>query len=232
MAGGCPMSIRIFFYVLIAASCSACAHVADVKNKPSAISKQEQPILNSDDNSILKAHNPTAEMTSEEVGLRFLKLIGSIKSVNDLTLENVRKVTQLPMEYSSESRTYLLSNELSETELYYSLNYYEDTKPKEKIFWYEDNRAGEKKLWLEFEAKDDKTPQCGIRLDTYASALKEMGFSMQIKSDKNGLSQSWDISKPTNVIVGYMVTDKSPAPSPDGDLSSVCVKSIFLFVGK
>jgi hypothetical protein len=226
------MIARIFFYVLLAASCGGCAYVAKVKTKPTLISKQEQPNMNSNDNSILKAHNGTVEMTSEEVGLRFLKLIGSIKSAHELTLENVRKVTQLPMEYSSETRTYLFSNELFESDLYYSLNYYEDTKPREKIFWYEDNSAGEKKLWLEFEAKDEKASQCGIRLDTYASSLKEMGFSMQVKSDKNGPSQSWDISKPVNAIVGYMVTDRRPAPSPDGDLSNVCVKSIFLFVGK
>ena len=50
------MIIRVFLYVLLATSCSACTHTAAVKNKPSTAFKQESPAMNATTNTTARSH--------------------------------------------------------------------------------------------------------------------------------------------------------------------------------
>ena len=103
------MIFRVFLYVLLATSCGACTHTVAVKNKPSSTFKQEPPTMNATTNTIAPSkHSSLAEypeVTPEELGRRFLKLLDSINSVEELSLDYVRNIMQVPLQLTP-SRSY------------------------------------------------------------------------------------------------------------------------------
>jgi len=67
------------------------------------------------------------QFTPQEMGQRVLALIDSLKSVDDLSLEHIQKVTGFPMErVSPPGIKYSFTMYLPESGWYYGLDYSED----------------------------------------------------------------------------------------------------------
>jgi hypothetical protein len=170
------MIARIFFYVLLAASCTACAHMADVKTKPSLTATQESPEINATDDN--DTFNPSTlddypDLTPEEMGNRFLKLLSSIDSVDELSWDYVHKIMRLPVKGKA-SHSYDFGMYLPESGWSYIFSYDEapiDDAPKQEQY---------KTISFEFNNPDspgiDTAPICGKNFDAYVTELKKMGF--------------------------------------------------------
>ncbi|HEX7801719.1 MAG TPA: hypothetical protein VF471_03045 [Pseudoxanthomonas sp.] len=183
-----------------------------------------------------------AELTPEEVGRRFLNLIESLKSFDELSSDRVREVTQLPMVIPpSDTDDGFLTMSLPESGWQYSFSYSINAQYPRYT-----NAA------IEFSnIKDDRADMaavCGIDFNAYVSELKRMGFleredmaqydtvpplPVYIDGDVNGRvewSQAQFRRIPTyffsrgNVIVS--IRQQREADAPDAKLYHACVESI------
>jgi hypothetical protein len=230
------MNIRIFFYVLLAASCSACAHVADVKNKPSLTVTQESPVMNTtaNTNETFKPSSLTDyyNVTPEELGKRFLKLLDSINSVDELSLGHVQNIMQVPLKLTP-SRSYDFSIHLPDSGWYYRFSYTEDP-----INYNAPVPQGRKGISLDFENYDnrsaDMAPVCGMDFDAYTTALKALGFNISPEYDsvlgQRGPLIQWNLNRSSAKtslagLSGNML-HQSQAPEPENKFNHACLKSI------
>jgi hypothetical protein len=114
------------------------------------------------------------QFTPEEMGKRTLALIDSLKSVDELSLERIQKVTGFPMKHIRSGHSDVFSLDLSKSNWIYGFNYSEDSATK----------RGWASLYFTDPANPDNhdsgpftdmTPVC-LDYNTYVSQLEQMGF--------------------------------------------------------
>lgn len=229
------MITRIFFYVFFAASCAGCTHASAVKNKPSSITLQESAtMITTTNNSNTFKPSTLAEypdVTPEELSKRFLKLLDSINSVDELSLDYVRNIMQVPLKLTP-SKSYDFSIHLLDSGWHYRFSYNEDP-----INYDAPVPQGRKGISMDFENYDnrnaDMAPVCGMDFTAYTTALKNIGFSVAPQYDtilgQRGRLLGWVIgrgpSASGSTITGVMV-HQSQAREPEGKFDHACIKSI------
>lgn len=120
---------------------------------------------------ISEPHTPEVypQLTPDEAGKRFLKLIDSLKKIDDLSVERIERTMQITMRPTSEKDQQRFTRQLADSGWQYSVDYV--FKP----------RSGKKGLFLEFtnaSTNSDMTPVCGMDFAAYAQALEAMGFTL------------------------------------------------------
>ena len=153
---------KLILPMLATLALSACAHA------PAPDSKKTMPM-----NASAKAYRPHTldehpDLTPEEMGRRMLKLIDSLTSFDELSLERVREVTRLPLYDIPEATSHGFGMHLPASDWYYVLSYYDDPQlPESKNVSYRFHN----KIELV-----DMGPVCAVDYGAYVTALKTMGF--------------------------------------------------------
>jgi len=167
------------------------------------------------------AENP--DLTPEEMGRRFLKLIDSIHSFNDLTLDHVQKIMRQSM-YRTTASSHGFGMHLPESGWYYGFDYYDNPKsPDLKNVSYRVDNDTE---------SADMGPVCGMDFDAYEAALKAMGFK-----ERPDLAQ-YDTGEDGRIVrqrpgIGYtrkdvkiIIIPRVQADSPEAKLNHMCVEYV------
>jgi hypothetical protein len=237
------MIARIFFYAFLAAACVACTHTSAVKDKTNSTALQESATMNVTDNN--DTFNPSTldeypDLTPEEMGNRFLKLLGSIDSVDELSLDYVHKVMQLPTK-GTPSHSYDFSMYLPESDWSYIFSYNEALVDDASI------QERNKTISFEFNNPDgpnvDMSPVCGKHFDSYVTELKKIGFVIgpEItgmgsdsvhRSKKNESLIEWHIfrlsSKTGLLSLSGSIVEQRQEHSANEISNYSCLKSIYI----
>lgn len=158
------------------------------------------------------------DFTPEEVGRRFLKLIDSLKSFDELSSEHIRRVMQLPMANPpSDTDDGFLTMTLPESGWQYSFSYSIDAKfPRYTNAKFEFTNK-----------KDDRADMglvCGLDFNAYVAALKHMGFKEEHPTyDELGRLVDLFYSRGD---VSIRILQERQADAPDEKLHHACVKII------
>ena len=167
------------------------------------------------------------EVTPEELGRRFLKLLDSINSVEELSLDYVRNIMQVPLQLTP-SRSYDFSIHLPDSGWYYRFSYNE--KP---IHYDAPVHQSQKGIRLDFENYDnrnaDMAPVCGMDFAAYAAALTAMGFSYDMILGQRGPLIQWTMNRfstKTGSGLSGLMFHQSQAPEPGDKFHHACLKSI------
>ena len=155
------------------------------------------------------------DITPEEMGRRFLKLVDGLKTVDALTPEYVATQTGLPLKYAPAGKVYSFTLHEPKSGWYYGLDYYQSPA------------AGWKTASVQFNNPTnpgaDMAPVCGLDFDGYAAALKGMGFAMTPTYDMHGNVVEYRFYRgELDVSVGY----REQARSTQAEQTHFCVESI------
>lgn len=154
------------------------------------------------------------KLSAEEASLRILKLIGNLKSNQDLNPKNIAKHTGLPMQHTEDqSGRFGCSGEITAQwgfELY--VIPHPDGGPRRRLT-FDFSRTGSKTASI--------TPVCILDLDYYALALQEMGFESHAARDVHERIIYWWFHRP-DLTVKLYVEDK------DGETPGACVQMILV----
>jgi len=148
--------------VIATLALSACAH------DPAPDSKKTMPM-----NASVKAYRPHTldehpDLTPEEMGRRMLKLIDSLTSFDELSLERVQEVMRLPLYDIPETTSHGFGMHLPASGWRYVFAYYNNPKsPDLKNISYN---------FINKNEAADMAPVCTMDYDAYVTALKGMGF--------------------------------------------------------
>jgi hypothetical protein len=153
---------KLILPVLATLALSACAHA------PAPDSKKTMPM-----NASAKAYRPHTldehpDLTPEEMGRRMLKLIDSLTSFDELSLERVQEVMRLPLYDIPDATSHGFGMYLPTSGWYYVLSYYDHPQLSES-----------KNVSYRFHNKTevvDMGPVCAMDYGAYVTALKSMGF--------------------------------------------------------
>lgn len=161
------------------------------------------------------------EITPEEMGRRFLKLVDGLKTIDDLTLERIIEQTKLPMKYAPLGKVHSFTIHEPKSGWYYGVDFYQDPG------------SGRKTARLVFGNPADKEadmgPVCGMNFAAYASALQGMGFTMADIRDELGRVEEYRFYRPK---ISVMVAHRYQARSPEEKLTLFCVESISIHAAK
>ena len=115
------------------------------------------------------------DLTPEEMGRRFLKLIDSLKTIDDLSQPRLEKAIQIALLPSPEGSGGGVSMHLPESGWYYGVSYYDDSHfPLNKSATYSlINRPADQN---HNDHHADMGPVCGMDFDAYVAELLRMGF--------------------------------------------------------
>jgi len=153
---------KLILPVLATLALSACAHA------PAPDSKKTMPM-----NASAKAYRPHTldehpDLTPEEMGRRMLKLIDSLTSFDELSLERVQEVMRLPLYDIPETTSHGFGMHLPASGWRYVFAYYNNPKsPDLKNISYN---------FINKNEAADMAPVCTMDYDAYVTALKGMGF--------------------------------------------------------
>ncbi|WP_408951113.1 hypothetical protein [Lysobacter sp. Hz 25] len=155
------------------------------------------------------------QITSEEMGRRFLKLVDGLKTVDALTPEYVAAETGLPLKYAPAGKVYSFTLHEPKSGWYYGLDYYQSPA------------AGWKTASVQFSNPTnpdaDMAPVCGLDFDGYTAALKGMGFAMTPTYDMRGNVVEYRFYRgELDVSMGY----REQARSTQVKQTHFCVESI------
>ena len=132
------------------------------------------------------------QLTPEEIGRRFLKLVDSLKTFDDLTLEHIQEVMGLQMTPSPDPRRRFFNIYLPESGWYYGLYYKDDPRSDRRNLVYEFNNRPAGQEHNEHYA--DMAPVCGLDFHAYVAELEKMGFV-----EREDLAQ-YDSPMPPSII--------------------------------
>lgn len=191
---------------------SACAHAP---SQPAAAASSESTVMSSTDAFKPSLASDYPNITPEEMGRRFLKLVDGLKTVDELTPDYVAEKTGLPLKFAPAGKAYSFTLHEPASGWYYGLEYYQSPA------------AGWKTASLEFNNPADPTadmaPVCGLDFDGYAAALKRMGFAMTPTRDMHGNVLEYHFYRgELDVSVGY----REQARSTQTGQMHLCVESI------
>jgi hypothetical protein len=135
---------------------------------PAHHSKETMPM-----NASAKAYRPHTldeypDLTPEEMGRRMLKLIDSLTSFDELSLERVREVMRLPLYEMPSGTSHAFGMHLPASDWYYVFSHYDHRELAES-----------KNISYKFLGKSetaDMGPVCAIDYGAYVTALETMGF--------------------------------------------------------
>lgn len=118
------------------------------------------------------------ELTPEEMGRRFLKLIDSLKTSNDLTLGRLQEVMRLQLTPTPATRGGFFMMHLPESGWYYGVSYYDDPSRHRKHASYDfiNNAHDQVRNQVHVRGFPDMAPVCGMDFNAYVTELKKMGF--------------------------------------------------------
>lgn len=152
-------------------------------------------------------------LTGEDISRRVLKLIGSLKSNADLTVEHLEQQTGLSMRRAADGGSFGTGAAIDSNWSYNLL-----VGPV----------LGEKKnqLTFDFDRTGDQnapmTPVCALDFDDYARALKDMGFQdSAVRAEHNRISY-WNFQGPVSLRV-YVEGESNESPEK---IAHSCVKTI------
>ena len=155
------------------------------------------------------------EITPEEMGRRFLKLVDGLKTIDDLTVERIIDQAKLPMKYAPLGMVYSFTIPEPMSGWYYGLDFYQDPG------------SGRKTARVEFanprDSEADKGPVCGMDFDGYVSALKRMGFRMSPSYDSHGNLLEYHFYRGK---INVMLLHGEQAREPEEKRRHFCVESI------
>ena len=115
------------------------------------------------------------DLTPEEMGRRFLKLIDSLKTIDDLSQPHLEEVMKIALRPSPEGTGGGLNIHLPESGWYYGVFYYDNPRMAvNKSAGYElFNRSPTQN---QIDRSADMGPVCGMDFDAYVAELLRMGF--------------------------------------------------------
>jgi hypothetical protein len=155
------------------------------------------------------ANNPTLD--AEEIGRRFLELVGGAESRQDLSLERVRAITGLTLSPSANSAVFSHTQDLGGG-WFYSLSFIPGSA------------AVQRGVGLDFEhdlhGVTDLAPVCSLGFEAYHRALQEMGYRAVAIPGEIGELRSWRYHK------GDLTLSIILQPVAAGEPGRLCVKSI------
>lgn len=114
------------------------------------------------------------ELTPDEIGRRFLKLIDSLKSFNELSTDRVRQVMRLPMVYASEEDGGFLAMTLPKFAWNYIFSYSVD--PKYRRYTNAKFEFRHEKERVDVRLLEDISPVCGMDFNAYEATRYERGI--------------------------------------------------------
>lgn len=164
--------IRHMPALLLSAATLACAHTpSGTTTSPS----KDTATMSATDTSRPHTLIEYPELTPEELGKRFLKLIDSLKSSEDLTTERIQDVMRLNLTKTPETHSAFFNMHLPDSGWYYNVLYYDNPRsPSRKNASYNFiNRPNEQG---HHDLAADMAPVCGMDFNAYVTELKEMGF--------------------------------------------------------
>lgn len=151
---------------------TACAHSAT--GMPTSPPKESAPMSATD---TPKPHTLAEypELTPEEMGRRFLKLIDSLKSFDELTPERIQEILRLRMTPTPEISSSFFNMHLPDSGWYYNVVYYDNSLLSERksvSYNFINRPTGQD----DNDRFADMTPVCGMDFNAYVAELKKMGF--------------------------------------------------------
>ena len=161
--------------------------------------------------------NPT--LTADEIGRRFLELIGGLESRDQLSVDRIREVMgiAIPLEPGA-LRAGVASEDLGGG-WHYVLNFVpgSSTNPQGVALSFVNER----------DRFADMTPICGLDFEAYHNALKAMGFEAEPHHGEIGELRSWRYTKfkPGDGTVD-MTISLVPKNHDRGRSGRLCVQSI------
>jgi len=166
--------------LVLGVATTACAHTSPGSPSPASSSK-EITAMNAPTADAYRPHtlDEFPELTPEEIGRRFLKLIDSLKTSSDLTLEHVQEVMQLRLTPTPETHGGFFTIHLPESGWYYGVSFYDDPVPPERKYAeysFINNAQDQIRNGLHVKGYPDMTPVCGLDFNAYVTELKKMGF--------------------------------------------------------
>lgn len=217
-----PFQLTFLAFALLALS--ACVHST---TQPTAMPAKETAAMNTTSRDSPGEYHPCTpdefpELTPEEVGRRFLKLIDSLKSFDELSEEHVRELTRLPMTSTPEANGEYFAIYLQDSGWRYSLTYINDPQSpqtKNTSFQFINEKSN----------LADMAPVCGLDYDAYTETLREMGFEYREGLDfyhHGGLPSLFDAFSFTRGDVKVTIYERSEAVTSVEKSSHACVKSI------
>jgi hypothetical protein len=167
------------------------------------------------------------QFTPQEMGQRMLALIDSIHSVDQFTLEHVRKVTGFPMERVAQPALvdYSLTIHLPESNWYYWLDYEDRENPKRRgaTFGFSNpsDRQGtpDKDYWI------NMAPACLDYL-AYVAALERMGFEKKRDFYNHRRWLEATLYERGDVSVEVRARDEYASQAEEAKRGRVCLKYI------
>ena len=160
------------------------------------------------------------KLTPEEVGRRFLKLIGSLKSFDELSIERVHEIMQLPMRDIGLIGSKDFNGYLEESGWYYGFSYMDYYNEVFQIH----AKSADYQLVNGKHEYADMAPVCKMDLSAYVVALKKMGFQKS-EAIYYALNQLGNIFYSRgNVMV--TIRERRKGRAPDKELSNSCMEYI------
>lgn len=114
------------------------------------------------------------ELTPEEIGRRFLKLIDSLKSIDELSFERLQGAMQLRFTPTPATHGGFFTMHLPESGWYYGLSYYDvpGLDNKHAAYQFTNRPASQENN----DDRADMAPVCGMDFYAYVAELKKMGY--------------------------------------------------------
>ncbi|MBD7923978.1 hypothetical protein [Xanthomonas bonasiae] len=229
---------------------TACAHKPSESPLPASPSK-ELAAMNAPATDAYRPHtlDEFPELTPEEIGQRFLKLIDSLKSIEELSFERLQGAMRLRFTPTPETHGGFFTMHLPESGWYYGLSYYDDPELKRKSITYQfTNRpAGQENN----DDGADMAPVCGMDFYAYVAELKKMGFVEREdlaqydspmppavydpKTGKESFAERKFFRLPgytfTRGNVGVLIRERREVVASDAKPENFCVESISVGTG-
>jgi hypothetical protein len=160
---------------------------------------------------------PSPALSAEEVGRRFLKLIGGLKSREDITNERVQEVLGITLERTPDERLAYFQN--IGGDWFYVISMVPEM-------------PGQKRgVILDFinsvDRFADSTPICGLGFADYHDSLKGMGYIDSPRYDEIGRLIYITYANFTYEEDGFLIgVDPELKVFPDGEVRPACVRRI------
>ncbi len=216
----------------LAAQLCACAHpisspVAADQTTQQGTTMNQQPMAQPPASQITIHDYP--ELTPDEVGRRFLKLIGSLGTGKYLQVEDVANETKLPLTHIPDLLEYRFRMYLPESGWFYHFAYFDNPKPAWRSVRYSfaniDDISAVKML--------NMAPVCGLDLAYYRAALLKIGFieaspHYDMFEEKSGRLLGYQFTRGATLV---SIRPQREGNSPDSKINHECVNEISVVSG-
>ncbi|KRG71209.1 hypothetical protein ABB29_04440 [Pseudoxanthomonas dokdonensis] len=187
-----------------------CAHAGPASD--SAPGREAAAMTHSTD-----ATSANPQLSAEEVGKRFLKLIEGLESRDDLSLERIKDVMGLSLRnYESRSNDFYAYSQLLEDDWYFSVDYLEPSPSSMRGV----GLSFGKPFPAEFESNPMPASLCVLDFEHYRDALTAIGYRDVPIYGEIGNLIDWRFYK-SDITLSVVLQNIVP-----GEPGLLCVKSI------